>query len=179
MSVSVLLVPGLSNSGPEHWQRHWQRTHGFACIEQRDWETPSRHDWVARIEEVVAATPGAIVLAAHSAGCATLAYWSATTRHAERVRGALLVAPSDVDAPSYPTGATEFQPMPLWRLRFPSRAVISSNDPYVSLARARAFAEAWGSEMVELGAAGHINTSAGYGPWPQGLALLDSWLEKK
>ena len=31
-----------------------------------------------------------------------------------------------------------------------------------------------GSEFVRLQMAGHINLEAGYGPWPLGLALLQS-----
>jgi predicted alpha/beta hydrolase family esterase len=43
------------------------------------------------------------------------------------------------------------------------------------LERARQFAEVWGSEFVNIGAAGHINTASGYGEWPEGLALLQDW----
>jgi predicted alpha/beta hydrolase family esterase len=28
------------------------------------------------------------------------------------------------------------------------------------------------SHFISIGDAGHINTAAGYGPWPQGLELL-------
>jgi predicted alpha/beta hydrolase family esterase len=34
-------------------------------------------------------------------------------------------------------------------------------------------AAAWGAEFVDMGAAGHINTASGFGPWPQGLILRD------
>lgn len=176
MSVAVLLVPGLYNSGPRHWQRIWQRERGFSVIEQREWETPQRQEWVATIERAVAATSGPVVLAGHSAGCATLAFWSATTAHAARVRGALLVGPSDTEAPSYPVGPIGFAPMPRARLRFPSRVVLSSNDPYVRPEVARAIAAAWGSDVTELANAGHINTDSGHGPWPEGLQLLEPWL---
>jgi predicted alpha/beta hydrolase family esterase len=175
--VRVLLVPGLFDSGPEHWQRHWQRTRGFGVIEQRDWETPLIGDWVARIEEVVAATPGALVLAGHSSACAAIAAFSAVTAHAARIRGALLVGPSDSEGPNYPVGPRGFAPMPLAPLRFASVAVLSSDDPYVTVARGRAFAAAWGSDVVEVGAAGHINSASGHGPWPEGLQLLDRWLQ--
>ena len=176
MQPTVLLIPGLFDSGPEHWQRHWQRERGFVVVEQQEWATPRREDWVATLERAVAATPGPIVLAAHSTGCATVAFWSAETRHAERVRGALLVGPSDSEAPSYPAGPTGFSPMPMAALRFPSVIVVSSDDPYVSPERARAFAAAWGGDLVEIGAAGHINSASGHGPWPGGLALVDLWL---
>ena len=43
----------------------------------------------------------------------------------------------------------------------------------MSLERAEAFARGWGSRLVTIGAAGHINTDAGYGEWPEGRRLLD------
>jgi predicted alpha/beta hydrolase family esterase len=67
--------------------------------------------------------------------------------------------------------------MHLVRLPFPSVVVLSSDDRYVSVERGRAFAAAWGSEVVELGAAGHINAASGYGPWPDGATLIDRWLK--
>lgn len=30
----------------------------------------------------------------------------------------------------------------------------------------------WGSRLVHIGRAGHINAESGFGPWPQGLELL-------
>jgi predicted alpha/beta hydrolase family esterase len=178
MQATVLLIPGLYDSGPQHWQRIWQRDRGFHCVEQRDWLTPRREEWVDTLEREAAAASGPLVLAAHSLGCATVAFWSAATKHAERVLGALLVAPSDTEAPSYPSGTTGFTPVPRARLRFASRVVLSANDPYVRPDRARAFASDWGSEVVDIGDAGHINTDSGHGSWPAGLALLDEWLRR-
>jgi predicted alpha/beta hydrolase family esterase len=91
-----------------------------------------------------------------------------------RVRGVLLVGPSDTEAPVYPPGPSGFAPMP--RLPFSSLVVTSRDDIYVSPARARDFAASWGSEVVAIGPAGHINAASGHGPWPEGLALLDRWL---
>jgi hypothetical protein len=53
--------------------------------------------------------------------------------------------------------------------------VASTTDEWVSLVRARQFAAAWGSELVNIGPAGHINTASGYGEWPAGLELLRDW----
>jgi len=110
------------------------------------------------------------VLAGHSLGCATIAFWSAAFNR--KIKGALLVAPSDTEAPSYPTGTTGFTPMPLNKLPFPSIVVASDNDYYVSTSRAKLFAKAWGSEYISIGEAGHINAAAGFGLWPGGLQLL-------
>jgi predicted alpha/beta hydrolase family esterase len=89
------------------------------------------------------------------------------------VRGALLVAPSDVESPRYPKGTEGFSPMPLSRLPFASIVVSSSDDEYVTPARAAAFARAWGSRLVEAGALGHINSDSKLGMWPLGSKLLD------
>jgi predicted alpha/beta hydrolase family esterase len=88
------------------------------------------------------------------------------------VRGALLVAPSDPEGPSYPLGPTGFAPMPLDRLPFRSIVVASTNDIYVTAERAREYAVAWGSELVDVGAAGHINAASGLADWPFGRVLL-------
>ena len=58
--------------------------------------------------------------------------------------------------------------MPLARLPFPATVIASSDDPYVTLARARAFAAAWGAAFVDAGALGHINAASGLGDWPAG-----------
>ncbi len=168
----VLILPGLYNSGPEHWQSHWEAAHAeFRRVQQVDWERPRCADWVARLDEATRSTPDA-VLVAHSSSCALVAHWSAGQPNA-RVRGALLVAPSDPEAPSYPEGPTGFAPMPLQRLRFPSVVVASGNDPYVTRDRAQQFAAAWGSRLVDIGDAGHINSQSGLGDWPLGLSLLE------
>jgi len=170
------VVPGLGNSGPDHWQTYFERQNpDFTRIQQREWDTPDRAEWVATLEQALAGEDlSQVVLIAHSLGCATIAHWAATYGH--RIKGALLVAPSDVDTPHYaalPT--TGFGPMPLQRLPFPSKVVASTTDAWATLARARQFAEAWGSELVVLGDAGHINVASGHGDWPQGLALLQDW----
>ena len=88
-------------------------------------------------------------------------------------RGALLVAPADVDSPLHtPDEVRSFSPIPLRRLPFPSIVVASRDDPFSSLERATQFAAAWGARLVTLDHAGHINADAGFGPWPEGRRLL-------
>jgi predicted alpha/beta hydrolase family esterase len=167
----VLILPGLYNSGPEHWQSRWEIAHPeFRRVQQDDWERPACKDWVARLGEAVRATPEA-VLVAHSSACALVAHWAAE-RPGGQVRGALLVGPSDPEAPSYPAGPTGFGPMPLQKLPFPSIVVASRNDPYVTLERARLFAAAWGARLVDVGEAGHINSQSGLSEWAFGFGLL-------
>ena len=170
------IVPGLGNSGPDHWQSHFERSGpDFTRIQQREWDAPDRLEWVATLEQALAGHDlRDVVLIGHSLGCVTVAHWAAQYGH--RIKGALLVAPSDVETPHYaafPT--TGFGPMPLQPLPFPSKLVFSQNDEWVTPARARQFAAAWGSELVDIGAAGHVNAASGHGPWPAGLALLKEW----
>jgi uncharacterized protein len=69
--------------------------------------------------------------------------------------------------------------MPLLRLPFRSVVVASSNDPFVIVVRARAFATAWGSEFVMIGEAGHINSVSSLGDWPEGFSILRSLRETR
>ncbi|HSY83355.1 MAG TPA: alpha/beta hydrolase [Gemmatimonadaceae bacterium] len=175
--TEILLIPGLWNSGPEHWQSYWEGARSDCRrVEQSDWQTPRRADWVEALDRAIGAAAGDVVLAAHSLGCATVAHWAATagvgTR--EKVRGALLVAPSDVEAPNYPTGTVGFRPMPLEPLSFATIVMASQDDIWVSAARAEAFARAWGSRFVDVGNRGHINSDSKLGAWPEGQALLAS-----
>ncbi|SNR68365.1 RBBP9/YdeN family alpha/beta hydrolase [Hymenobacter mucosus] len=169
-SPTILIVPGLGNSGPEHWQTYWAQHYGYPRVQQGSWDQPVRADWVQNLEDAVAATGSDVVLVGHSLGCITIAHWASTTRH--RIKGALLVAPADVDRSDMPSEIVNFAPIPLARLPFPSIVVASTTDEYVTLARAQELAEAWGSRFVNVGALGHINSESGLGLWPEGHVLL-------
>jgi len=167
----VLVVPGYQNSGPEHWQSVWEARHPeYRRVQQRDWEYPRRDEWVAAIDHAVRSAPGPVAFVAHSLGCHAVVQWSA--RHTHAVAGALLVAPSDVERLDALSDVRTFGPVPLARLPFPSVVVASTDDPFADFERAQKWADAWGSELVSLGDAGHINATSGYGPWPEGEALL-------
>lgn len=172
--AGVLIIPGWNNSGPEHWQTLWERAdpERFRRVEQRDWDKPTLADWVQAIDAAVAAEPAPPVLVAHSLGCIAVAHWAAA--HRRPVAAALLVAPPDVERAGMPEEVRGFAPVPPRPLPFRSILVASDNDEWVTIDRAAHFARAWGSELVRAGAAGHINTAAGFGPWPDGERLLES-----
>jgi hypothetical protein len=171
MSPIILILPGLNNSGPQHWQTRWEEAYGFSRVQQKDWDTPVCDDWLQAIDAVVSQyPPDQVILVGHSLACSTIVRWA--TRYNRVIKGALLVGPSDVDAPSYPPGTTGFMPMPLDRLPFPSITVASTDDPYVTIERAQYFADAWGSRLVNIGNSGHINSSSNLDLWPEGKALL-------
>lgn len=168
----VLIIPGLNNSDDTHWQSHWERALPNARrVEQHDWETPTLAEWTAGLAEAVRRNPGA-VLVAHSLGCALVAHF-ARISGGRGVAGALLVAPADVSR-RRPVGEllAGFAPVPRDRLPFPSTVVASRNDPYVAFERAQFFAQSWGSRLVDLGLAGHINVASGHGPWLEGREHL-------
>jgi predicted alpha/beta hydrolase family esterase len=173
--ITTLILPGLGNSGPAHWQSHWER-HDPTChrVAQEEWEAPHCADWARALDAAVGAAESPVVLVAHSSSCALVAHWArdAAPFNLSRVRGALLVAPSDPDGPNYPTGPIGFGPVPLDRLPFPSTVVASTDDRYIGFARAQAYAAAWGSKFVNVGAKGHINADSAIGAWPVGYALL-------
>ena len=172
----TLILPGLSNSGEEHWQSHWERMDPQCRrVLQDEWESPRCEDWVTTLERAVVSADVDVVLVAHSSACALVAHWagSAAPSSLARVRGALLVGPSDPEGPNYPSGPSGFAPMPRVALPFPSVVVASQDDRYVSLEQARSYAAAWGSAFVDVGAAGHINSASNLGAWPAGYALLE------
>ena len=172
MERKVITLAGLWNSSPEHWQSHWERMHGWLRAPHRDWNNPDRTEWVAEIDAAIAVSDAVPLVAAHSLGCVALAHW-ARSGSPLKIAGAFLVAPSDVDGPNYPPHTTTgFAPMPMEKLPFPSILVASSDDEYATLERSRAFAQAWGSQFIEIGAAGHINGASGHGAWPEGERML-------
>ena len=110
------------------------------------------------------------MLVAHSLGCLAVAH-SARGRTLP-IRAALLVAPPDVERPDFPPVVEGFAPIPREPLPFASIVVASRDDPFVTFERARELAGAWGSRVVDVGMGRHINTEAGFGPWPLGEQLL-------
>ncbi len=176
IAVTTLLLPGLGNSGPDHWQSHWERVDStYTRVMQAEWDAPRCQDWVDALDDAVRASAHDVVFVSHSSSCALVAHWAriAAPDLLQRVRGALLVAPSDPLGPHYPSGPTGFAPVPGVRLPFRSIVVASENDEYVTLDTAQEYASACGSEFVNIGRAGHINAASGHGPWPEGLTLLD------
>ncbi|HWG04361.1 MAG TPA: alpha/beta hydrolase, partial [Beijerinckiaceae bacterium] len=52
--ADILIIPGLGNSGPDHWQTRWQaRLSTARRVEQDDWDFPQRDAWMERIANSV------------------------------------------------------------------------------------------------------------------------------
>jgi uncharacterized protein len=149
--TNYFIIPGLGNSGENHWQTYFEtKGSNFVRINQRDLST--------------------VILIGHSLGCTTIAQWA--KRYGKKIKGALLVAPSDLDAPNYNFPIVGFSPIPVDKIPFKTIVVASTNDEWVSFERAQYFATNWGSEMVNIGEAGHINAASGFGKWDEGFKLL-------
>ena len=173
--VTVLTLPGWQGSGPLHWQSRWEALHAARRVEQHDWWTPRRGDWMARLDEVLVDLSGPVCLAAHSLACVLVAAWAQHSRHVGRVQGALLVAPGDVEQPGLAPLLPGWAPIVRQPLPFASRVLASRNDPYCTLAKAAELAQHWGSEFIDVGERGHLNAESGLGDWPDGWTLLQPW----
>ncbi len=187
--IEILIVPGWSSSGPDHWQSRWQRSLKNARrVEQADWFHPNRDQWVSTLISTIAKaeTDLPLILVAHSLGVATVVH-AAARLPATSIAGAFMVAPADVDnaqrwpvteSYTFDAGHHGFAPLPMQALPFPSVLVASADDPYCTLARAEAMGTAWGSTVVPAGEVGHINVASGHGPWPEGLMRLGWFLKQ-
>ncbi|WP_334188293.1 RBBP9/YdeN family alpha/beta hydrolase [Noviherbaspirillum sp.] len=174
MSPSIILVPGINNSGPTHWQTLWEQSApSFRRIEVDDWDHPVCATWIASIDHAVAAAKNDVILVAHSLGCLPVIEW-ATQRYRERVVAAMLVSVPDPAGPNFPKEASGFSMPSLNPLPLKSLVVSSEDDPYGAPGYARTCASAWGSRFVNVGNAGHINTDSRLGTWEQGMTLLRS-----
>lgn len=178
LEQQVLVLPGYMNSDAGHWQTRWESLHPtFARVRMPDWDHSVRDAWCRTLDAAVRAAHGPVVLAAHSLGCLTVAFWAAQYASAEglsKVAGALLVAVPDPDGAGFPLGASGFGPVPLTALPFASIVVASTDDPYGSVPFSQRCAAAWGSRWHEIGARGHINADSGLGDWEQGQHWLAS-----
>ena len=170
--TNYLIVPGLGNSGPDHWQTFFENSGDhFKRIIQQEWDAPVCNDWVTTIDKSASDyDPATVILIGHSLGCTTIAHWA--NQYKKKIKGALLVAPSDVEAQQYTFPAKGFSPIPIEKINFKTIVVASENDQWVSLERAKYFAENWGSEFINIGKAGHINAASGHKEWKEGLEIL-------
>lgn len=171
----ILTVPGLGNSGSDHWQSIWeQRFADCRRVELGMWTRPHRNTWVNKLNLAIRRADRPVVLVAHSLGCLAVAWWAKLERpaHGYPVIGALLVAPPEVDYFPLDHRLTSFAPTPAALLPFPSILVASHNDPYISFRTARRLARTWGSRFADAGQVGHVNAESNLGDWPFGQFLL-------
>jgi hypothetical protein len=166
-SARVLIIPGLNDSPPEHWQSWLQSHHRDAVrVVQHDWRTPDLERWSGRIAATLArAGAGSWIAVAHSFGVLALARHLAMDPDAG-IAAALLVAPADPDK----FGLGDL--LPSRALPVTATMVLSQSDPWLDHAVGRRWAARWGCHVVDLGHAGHINASSGH----RTLPLAQRWV---
>jgi uncharacterized protein len=181
--VRLLVIPGLNDSGPAHWQT-WLHAHfsrHALRVEQDDWANADLARWSQQIEITLARHPRARwVAVAHSFGCLALLRHLLqrevephdATRVGTGIRSALLVAPAD------PAKFGVAAKLPQSRLTVPSVLLASETDPWMKLESAVAWSRLWGSQLINLGDAGHINAEAGFGPLPQAKTLVEAMIQR-
>lgn len=175
---TILIVPGLGGSGPQHWQTIWEQQLPRASkVDLGLWEEPHRNTWINNLNLAIKQAEQPVVLVAHSLGCLLVAWWARLeqTEWAKPVTAALLVAPPEVDFFPLDERVSRFAPTPTETLPFPSRLVASRNDPWMGFHTAQSLARRWGSTFVDAGSCGHINADSQLSDWRFGqeqLALL-------
>jgi predicted alpha/beta hydrolase family esterase len=177
--VDILIVPGWTGSGPEHWQTRWQRRlKQSRVVEQDDWNIVDKARWTQRLIEAVTAADRLVVLVAHSCGVPTVVH-AAQDLPRGKVAGAFLVAPaSEIETSRLPGMDPGFTTFPRDPLPFPSLLVASRSDPNCAFDDAGELALAWGSQLIDAGDVGHINTESGHGPWPEGALMFGQFLKR-
>ncbi|KKU80169.1 MAG: hypothetical protein UY05_C0012G0007 [Candidatus Peregrinibacteria bacterium GW2011_GWA2_47_7] len=190
---AILILPGLFDfeSAPsegtknlpkcEHWQSIWLKKYpNVIKVSQKNWTYADKKEWTKNLNEYIEKQKDKeIILIGHSVACATIVHWSNDyfSKISAKIKGALLVGPTDLDLVNTITEMNNMWPMPLLPLKFKSILVVSDNDSWVSLDRAKYFAKCWGSELVNAGSHKHINVDAGFGEWPEGEKLLQKLME--
>ncbi|GLX51080.1 hypothetical protein Shyhy01_40300 [Streptomyces hygroscopicus subsp. hygroscopicus] len=170
---TVVIVPGLRDHVPGHWQTILADNIADArTVPPLTNDRLSCDAQVSALDQVLSDVSGPVVPVAHSAGVMTTVHWA--RRHRRPVGGALLAAPPDFETPlpeGYPTLETlaenGWKPAPRTPLPFPSIVAASTNDPLADFDRVAALAAAWGSRLENLGRVGHLNPASGYGEWPR------------
>lgn len=182
MLQTTLIVPGLDNSGPGHWQSWLEKQLPDARrVRHIDWHLPVLARWATEVRREIDEAPGVVWIVAHSYGC--LAAVVAAADRPERVAGLLLVAPPDPDRftafglrdsreTAERSGLASW--IPSVPIGIPSIVVASRNDQWADFARTAYRADCWGSHFVDAGQAGHINVASGHGAWPEGLQYLQA-----
>lgn len=175
METIYLIIPGLGNSDENHWQSLWEKKYNnFKRIQQVEWFSPVRTDWVKTIDLAISEVKNKrIILVAHSLGCLAVAHWAQQTQQSS-IAGALLVAPPDVEVIKQIKNVHGFNDVPQKEFPFKTILVASSNDEYANIHVSEHYAQLWGSNFVNVGNKGHINSKSGFGEWDEGFEILSS-----
>lgn len=183
MAPRVLILHGWQGSGPEHWQTwlasrlrergaHVQYPDLPACDE------PCPNRWGAALQREarrLSQGPGERVVVCHSLGCVLWLREAARLNQEFRADRVALVAPPCPNAGVleldgfYPTGADAAA---VAAAAQSTLLICSDDDPYCPDGGAhRYWAEPLALEVQLISGGAHLNTDAGYGPWPE----MEAW----
>ncbi len=170
--IYYFTLPGLGGSDEKHWQSYFEKNlPNCKRIQQKDWDNPNCEEWITTIEEALKEYDlSQVVLISHSLGGIALSHWVST--YQKTIKGALIVAPPDLNDIPSELGLDSFIPAPQNKFPFPTIFVASTNDQWSGLKASVDLAASWGSELINIGKAGHINSDSGLGNWQEGLSIL-------
>ena len=179
MNINLLILPGLGDSGADHWQSYWLKKFDTSTkLVQENWDEPKLEDWLKELKKAIQKIDSPTILVAHSLAVSLVMHWTSTNNN-PYIIGALLVAPADVDSPKHtPEVTRNFSPMPIRKLPFPSIVVCSENDPFIDIKRAEYLAEKWGSMFINIGQKGHVNSDSNLEYWEEGQLILQQIIDK-
>lgn len=177
--IDVLVIPGWKGGDETIWYQGWiEKLPHARRVEQSDFETPTLADWTHEIEKQILLCERPVALVGHSLGALTIAHMADRLGKLP-VIAAFLVAPPELAAPgSIGHLLTGFEPLPNAPLPVPSFLVGSQTDPFAGFAFSQECSDAWGSEFIDAGDAGHLNSDSGHGPWPEGLLRFGVLLKR-
>jgi len=177
-TYTYINVSGLGGSGEVHWQTFWEKAYPeIHRVQQADWDNPVCSIWVDQLQMTIEqhADDKPVILIGHSLGCATIIH-AAALHKLEGVAGAFLVAMPDVERSDFPKECIGFSPMPRIALPFPSVMIASENDPYISSAALKKWADIFQTEFINVGLREHIGTAAKLEYWEEGQKLFKQFM---
>ncbi|WP_281226313.1 RBBP9/YdeN family alpha/beta hydrolase [Flavobacterium aquiphilum] len=179
MTPHLLIIPGLGDSSEKHWQSFWlQKFPNSTKVIQDNWDEPQLSEWLDRLSETIKKTEEPTILVAHSLAVSLVMHWISKNNNPNIV-GAMLVAPADVDSPEHtPDFLRHFSPIPIQTVPFPTLVIGTENDTYMSLERAKELATHWGSDFINIGQKGHINSESNLEYWEEGQNYLQQLIAK-
>jgi predicted alpha/beta hydrolase family esterase len=176
---AFLILHGVEGSGPQHWQswlagRLRDRGLEVAFPSLPDADSPRLDAWLEALHGELARLPATdTTVLCHSLGSLLWLHHAGRGPGGQVARVLLVTPPQpDEDDPQ----SAGFRPVPLDRDGVAAAArktllVCSTDDPWCPPETSRRIAEETAVPIEWIEQAGHVNTDAGYGPWPQ----VESW----
>ena len=155
--MDVLILHGWQGNVDHHWQSWLARRLGADYPQLPDPDHPRLDAWLTAIED---REPDVVVC--HSLGC--LLWLHRLARGGDQARALLVAPPSEAFAEPE---LTSFFPVPPVGLAAGSRLVCSDDDPFCPEGAAARYGLVLGVPVDVLPGQGHLNATAGYGPWPE------------